>query len=239
MKKFILTPCAVICLLVLGLPVQGQKIAVGTKTFEALARSSFAKEGGNPAQFKRFYKQISASMAGRQINRSELTKLTRIYLNTGASVRRAYELATSEHQQLENLLRTPSPQTPFISIQNLHTFSGAVWRRGRLGPAEKLERFERAMRISFYKSPDTKLTLQELQYLAAQYALEGESAIKRFFSQRPEGRALTRVQINLAGKRPLDAYVYPNEVQKLVDMYTAGVPFTVQNGRVHAQPGTH
>lgn len=235
MHHILLTFFALACLFVTAIPAHSQALAVGTKGFEAVARSSFLKAGGSAARFQPFYKELTSSLRGKRLYRTELNRLTQAYVSQPVSVKRAYEMA-SLHRQLDNRIAAQLPQnTPFISADKINSIAPAVWRRHQFGTQKQLEKFIAALTPYLHRFPDMKLTLTEFNYLAEKYLLEGDRAFKAFFAAQ-EARKLqnmSHIQIKVPNKPALDVYVFPSQVSKLLKAYNEGIPFTVTNGRVY------
>lgn len=237
MHHILLTCFALSCLFFTAISAQAQSLAVGTKAFEAVARSSFLKAGGASTRFQPFYKELTNSLRGKSLYRTELTHLTQAYVNQNISVKRAYEMA-SFYRQLDNRIAAQLPKnTPFISADKINTIAPAIWRRQHYGTQQQLENFLATLSPYLHRYADVKLTLTEFNYLAEKYLLEGARAVKAFFAAQ-EARKLknmTHIQINVPGKPALDVYVFPSQVTKLLKAYNEGTPFTVTNGRVYVQ----
>lgn len=232
MKHFFYLVIFVLCLNGVGLPLQAQKLPVGTKGFEKVARSVFTKEGGQNVHFPRFYKDISTSLKGQTLNRAELKNLTRVYIHAQVHAQKAHELAKQEKE----LLSIPMPSNvPFIMEENVKQVSEVIWKRDRLGTPEELAKLQKTMYKYLSKYPNKQLTLKEFYYVASKFLFEGEKAVQVFFETLKPRPFLTHIQVSAKGKKPLEIFVLQEEVTKALELYYTGKPFTVKDGKVIAQ----
>ena len=218
-------------LLVFSFPVYAQKLPVGTKGFEVVARSTFTKEGGYGTHFNRFYKNLTGSLKGKSLTRTELRDITRIYLKSKISIQESYRMALQSKAQNMVAVQLPS-DVPFISTENIKSISSMVWKRDNLGTPQELEQLQRTLYSFLSQYPNKHLTLQEFYYVASKYTFEGANSIKNFFKMLPERPLLTHVQISLLNKKPLDVFVYPDQVHQVISMYYDDLPFRIEKGKV-------
>lgn len=214
-------------------PSFAQKLQIGTKGFEKVAKSIFLKEGGVSSNFSRFYKELSSSFSGQTATtRAEIRDLIRIYLNSKVSMQNARKLSLDLQKKANSFSLNMPSDVPFISGENVQRISSLVWKRDNLGTEQELQDLQKTLLSYFSKYPDKQLTLKEFYYISSKYMFEGKNSIKHFFEILPNRPFLTHITVSHPGKEPLDVFVLPNQVQKVFELYYENKPFKIEKGIV-------